>query len=473
MRLAERYSPLAVKDNDDVGSNPTSNRPMLEIIETRLDRRSLLGGMAAGGALGLYGTGVWMAPPARAQDKPVSTLTFQEIEHGIDETHHVAKGYSANVLIRWGDKLFADSPDFDPARLSAGAAERQFGYNCDFIAFMPLPLGSGSSDSGLLCVNHEYTNGELMFPGLTADDIAKKVSKEQAEVEMASHGVSIVEIRKANGAWQVVTDGKLNRRVSMVSGRMKVSGPAAGHDRLKTRADPTGAEVVGTLNNCAGGQTPWGTYLTAEENFNGYFGGDAEKQPLAAQNKRYGVSRDSWYAWWKHFDRFNVEKEPNEPNRFGWIVEIDPYDPASTPMKRTALGRFKHEGATTVVNKDGRVVIYSGDDERFEYIYRFVTKGIYDPANRAANLNLLDEGTLYAARFGDDGKLDWLPLVHGEGPLTSANQRIFEPGRCGHRSPPRRRPVGRHPHGSTGGYRAQPRERQGLRHPDQQQPPQA
>jgi secreted PhoX family phosphatase len=358
---------------------------------------------------------------AAAADKPVSTLTFEEIEHGIDENHHVAKGYSARVLIRWGDRMFADAPEFDAVKLNAGAAEKQFGYNCDFIAFMPLPRGSNSSDSGLLCVNHEYTNGELMFPGLTVDDIAAKVTREQAEIEIASHGVSVVEVRKAGGAWRVVTDSRMNRRFPLSSAKMKVSGPAAGHDRLKTRADPSGAEVVGTANNCAGGVTPWGTYLTAEENFNGYFGGNAEKQPQAALYKRYAISKDSWYSWWKYHDRFDVEKEPNEPNRFGWIVELDPYDPGSTPVKRTALGRFKHEGATVVVNKDGRIVVYSGDDERFEYLYKFVTKGIYDPDDRSANLNLHDEGTLYVARFADDGKLQWLPLVHGEGPLTSAN----------------------------------------------------
>ena len=325
------------------------------------------------------------------------------------------------MLICWGDKMFPDLPAFDAKNLSAGTQEKQFGYNCDFIAYMPLPAGSNGSENGLLCVNHEYTNGELMFPGLTADDIATKVTEEQTAIEMAAHGVSVVEIRKTGGAWQVVADSKMNRRFATASAKMRVSGPAAGNARLKTTADATGTEVFGTLNNCAGGTTPWGTYLTAEENFNGYFGGDAEKQPQAAAYKRYTITKDSWYSWWKYHDRFNVEKEPNEPNRFGWIVEIDPYDPGSTPVKRTALGRIKHEGATTVVNKDGRVVVYSGDDERFEYLYKFVTKGTYNPSDRAANMNLLDEGTLYVAKFTDDGKLQWLPLVHGDGPLTPAN----------------------------------------------------
>jgi hypothetical protein len=420
MALSDLYPPVKIADRDDIGSNPTANRPIVDIIEARLSRRSALRGLAAGGAIGLFG-GTMTSRLALAADNP-STLTFEEIEHGIDETHHVAKGYSANVLIRWGDKMLADSPEFDPKNLSAGAQEKQFGYNCDYIAFMPLPIGSNSSENGLLCVNHEYTNGELMFPGLTADDEATtKVTKDQAEIEIAAHGISFVEIRKTGGAWQVVADGQFNRRFPLGSAKMTISGPAAGHDRLKTNADPTGTEVFGTANNCAGGTTPWGTYLTAEENFNGYFGGDAEAQPQAAAYKRYGISKESRYSWWNYNDRFNVEKEPNEPNRFGWIVEMDPYDPGSTPIKRTALGRFKHEGATTIVNKDGRVVLYSGDDERFDYLYKFVTKGTFNPGDRAANMSLLDEGTLYVAKFAADGKLQWLPLVHGEGPLTSAN----------------------------------------------------
>ncbi|MGD9537245.1 MAG: PhoX family phosphatase [Alphaproteobacteria bacterium] len=396
------------------GSERTDTPSIATLIERRLSRRDLLKGAAAVTAAGALGAGAALRPrPAQA----AGGLPFAELTKTMDETHHVAAGYQAQVLLRWGDPVVAGAPAFDPAAQSADAQEKQFGYNCDFVAFMPLPLGSGASDRGLLCVNHEYTIPPLMFPGFSAD----AVSAAQVETELAAHGHSVVEIRKAGDAWEVVLDSPYNRRLSLRSTEIAVSGPVAGHDRLKTKADPSGALVLGTLNNCAGGVTPWGTVLIAEENFHQYFSGDPAKTAEGANYKRVGIKGEPEYPWGSFVDRFDVEKEPNEPNRFGWIVELDPYEPASKPVKRTALGRFKHEAATCVVNKDGRVVVYSGDDERFDYVYRFVTGGKFDPANRAANMSLLDSGTLHVGRFDADGSLEWLPLVHGQGPLTEAN----------------------------------------------------
>jgi secreted PhoX family phosphatase len=238
---------------------------------------------------------------------------------------------------------------------------------------------------------------------------------------MAAQGFSIVEIAKEGSEWRVVRDSRHNRRIS-ANAPMRISGPAAGSPRMQTSADPTGTRSFGTFNNCAGGTTPWGTMLTAEENVQNYFSGDAGKGPEAASRKRYGISGKGRYAeWGRYFDRFNLDKEPNEPNRFGWIVEIDPYDPNHTSVKRTALGRCAHECATHAVSHDGRVAIYSGDDARMEFVYKFVTERPYDPKNREANRELLDRGTLYVARFEENGKMRWLPLVHGQGPLTAAN----------------------------------------------------
>ena len=325
------------------------------------------------------------------------------------------------MLLRWGDPLFADSPEFDPTKQTAEAQARQFGYNNDYVGYIAI---DGSAEHGLLVVNHEYTNPHLMFPGLVtvADGKAKQapLSKEQVDVEMAAHGGTVVEIRKVSGKWQVVRDGKLNRRITSNT-EMALSGPVAGHDRVRTNADPAGTKVFGTINNCAGGVTPWGTYVMAEENIHGYFSGELpEGHKEAANYKRLGIPEGA-YEWGAHYDRFNLAREPNEPNRFGWIVEVDVNDPNSVPRKRTAMGRFKHEGAESIVAKDGRVVFYLGDDERFDYVYKFVTAGKFNAADRAANRDLLDDGTLSVARFAEDGTVEWLPIVFGQGPLTAEN----------------------------------------------------
>ncbi|WP_137136852.1 PhoX family phosphatase [Rhizobium sp. FKY42] len=412
-----------LEEADGEGHNISDNATMGEIISKRFSRRNFLQGSLAVSAIAATVSPVALmsADEARAAGKAGSAFNFNEIEAGVDAKHHVAEGYNADVLLRWGDAVLPGAPNFDPLKQTAEAQAKQFGYNNDYVGFIPL---EGSSTHGLLVVNHEYTNPHLMFPGLVkiVDGKVKqnKLSKEQVDVEMAAHGGTIVEIRKQNGKWQVIADGKMNRRITSNT-PMQITGPAAGHDRLKTAADPTGTKVFGTLNNCAGGVTPWGTYIMAEENFHGYFQGKLpEGHAEAANYKRYGVPEGS-YEWGNFYDRFDLSKEPNEPNRFGWIVEVDAMDPTSTPKKRTALGRFKHEGAESIVAKNGKVVFYLGDDERFDYVYKFVTDGTFNPKDRKANMDLLDKGTLYVAKFGEDGSMQWLPMVHGQGPLTEAN----------------------------------------------------
>ena len=411
---------------EDVGRNPSGNPTMGDIINRRFSRRGFLGGSLAVSAIAATVSPLALMIADEARAEGMSAFSFDEVEAGVDDTHHVAAGYDADVLLRWGDKVFADSPEFDPNNQTPESQLRQFGYNNDYVGFIPL---EGTEDRGLLVVNHEYTNAELMFPnwatiGKNAEGKDKVImgefTRDIVDIEMAAHGGTVIEIVRKDGKWTPVLDGKMNRRLH-VGTEMMLTGPAAGHDRLKTNADPSGTKVFGTLNNCAGGITPWGTWLMAEENFHGYFTGELPEGHRETENyKRYGAPA-GWYNWGQHHDRFDVSKEPNEPNRFGWVVEVDPMDPNSVPKKRTALGRVKHEGAESVVNKDGRVVLYCGDDERFDYVYKFVTAGTFNPDDRAANMNLLDDGTLYVARFNEDGTVDWMPLVHGEGPLTGEN----------------------------------------------------
>lgn len=417
-----REKPLEL---EDIGSNPRPEKTIGELIERRLSRRAALRGLVGAAATAtmaeqlLVSAGTALAAPE--QGGP-SSLGFRELSHQMAQRDAVAEGYEIQTVIRWGDPVLPDAPAFDPRNQSAEAQATQFGYNNDYVDFFPLPRGSKSSTHGLLAVNHEYTDTQMMFPGMGTDEKARlNTTAEQARTELMAHGMSVVEIRKENGRWALVRAGRLNRRITGDT-PMRISGPAAGHDRMKTSADPTGRVVRGTLNNCAGGNTPWGTVLTAEENFNQYFGGGAAKTGTqATAYRRYGIVEQASYAWPKHMDRFNLDKEPNEPNRFGWIVEFDPYDPESVPVKRTALGRFKHEGCTHALCPDGRVAFYSGDDERFDYIYKFVTAHAWNPHDPAANRDLLDEGTLYVARFNEDGTMNWLPLVHGQGPLTAEN----------------------------------------------------
>lgn len=412
----------AFEEAENAGSNPSGNPSIGDVIAARYHRRDILKG-----ALGVAAIAATVSPLALAASQKahaaVAGFKFKEVAAGVDERHHVAEGYDADILIRWGDAVLPGAPAFDPAQQSAAAQKQQFGYNNDYIGYLPMPGAANPSAHGLLVVNHEYTNEELMFSGVgeqeTKEAAFAKMTKELVDIEKAAHGGAVIEIRRDNGKWSVVPNSKYARRIDADT-VIEITGPAVGNDRLKTKADPTGRRALGMLNNCAGGVTPWGTWLSCEENFNGYFWGKvADDDPQAKAFKRYGVP-SNWYAWGKFEDRFDIAKEPNEANRFGWVVEIDPFDPNSTPKKRTAMGRFKHEGAAGITNKDGRYVVYQGDDERFDYVYKFVTQAAVS-TDRAANRDILDSGTLYVAKYNADGSGEWMPLTHGQGPLTAAN----------------------------------------------------
>ncbi|ELE5891632.1 PhoX family phosphatase [Vibrio fluvialis] len=385
-----------------------------EMIEARLSRRRFLAGSAAVSA----GAFLTLNPVAKAvAAKPQSSLlNFEPVPASTADMVVVPKGYKATPLMSWGDPIFADAPAFDQSgKQDSRAQERQFGDNTDGMSFFPI-----SDDRAVMAINNEYTNYEYLFDHKGAAMTADDVRKAQAAV-----GVTVVEIVRKNGKWMIDREGQRNRRIT-ANTPMEITGPAAGSEWLKTKADPKGTLALGTFNNCSNGQTPWGTYLTCEENFDDFFGAN-EEGSVTADQKRYGIeAKTSDYKWHQHDERFDVTKNPNEPNRFGWIVEIDPHNPDSTPMKRTALGRFKHENAAFTLNSDGYAVVYLGDDERGEHLYRFVSKNRYQKGNDAANRKLLEEGTLYVAKFDMQdkelkGQGRWIELTFGKNGLTPEN----------------------------------------------------
>lgn len=384
-----------------------------KIIDAGLSRRRFMQGGAT--AMGLFLAANPLAKAVAATTNLESKLLgFKKIPVSTADTFVVPEGYVAKPLISWGDPILKGAPMFDESGTQPASAQAgQFGDNTDGMTFFPL-----SEDRALLAVNNEYTNYKLLFDHkgntMTADDVKKA---------QAAHGVSVFEIKRTADGWKYSKESDYNRRIT-ANTEMTLTGPAAGHDLLKTSADISGKKVLGTFNNCANGQTPWGTYLTCEENFNGYFAKPGAE--LNGHEKRYGIKDDSKYKWFKFDDRFDITKEPNEPNRHGWVVEIDPMDPTSTPLKRTALGRFKHENAAVIVADNGHVVVYLGDDERGEHLYKFVSKNKYNAADKAANRSLLEEGTLYVSRFAaKDGEVkgngEWIELTHGKNGLTKEN----------------------------------------------------
>jgi len=409
-------------DENDQRNHPRPDETdFSRMVDAALSRRQLLG--AAGAGLGLFFGGQGLAQAAVGQaSKRIGPgigpfIGFAPIPANSLDTVSVPAGYQWRVLASWGDAFLPGGTPFDPVTRGTAASQAlSIGDNNDGMSFFSL-----GADHAVIAVNNEYANYEYLFAN------GRCSSLEDTRKAQAAHGVSVFEVRRVAGVWQLQPNARLNRRIT-ANTEMRLSGPAAGSALLKTQADPSGTVALGTFNNCANGRTPWGTYLTCEENFNGYFG-SAESLPQnvaeSAAFKRYGISAKGAGINWHPFDeRFDLAKNPNEPNRFGWVVEIDPMDPTSTPIKRTALGRVKHENAEVVVNADGHVVVYMGDDEKGEHIYKFVSAKKFDAKNPKAIRDLLDEGTLYVARFAAvDGKAEgegeWLELTHGKNGLTA------------------------------------------------------
>ncbi len=420
---------------NDLTLNPSGNESIHDVI-ARIDpsrRRFLRGGvggvaLASAGGLTLGGliNTVHAAPVPPSVGFP--GIGFESVPASVAPVADrvvVPAGYTARAFAAWGDPIMPGGPAFaGDASQDAAAQLMQFGQHNDGMHFFPL---GGASDRGLLCVNHEYTHEEIHY---TDGQVGAGYTIAKTRKSQAAHGVSVVEARRIRGSWTVMTNSRYGRRIT-ANTPMRITGPAAGHALMKTKeyqvtdagSVPTGnttdgTVAYGTMNNCAHGYTPWGTYLTCEENWNGYFGSTtgvvdtSTTTEIGKLNRRYGVSAGGFgYRWHTTDERLDVSKNPNEPHLQGWVVEIDPFDPASTPVKRTWLGRFKHESAQYVVDADNSFAVYMGDDERNEYIYKYVARRKFNPERRFLNRSLLDDGMLYVARFDANGTGQWIALA--------------------------------------------------------------
>ncbi|MEO1640475.1 MAG: PhoX family phosphatase [Pseudomonadota bacterium] len=389
------------------------------VVDRALSRRGFLGGVLAfGSGAAVMGVAGLKGTTAMAQQS--SRFAFDQLAPQTDGTVHVPAGYKWETLVRWGDPLFGDAPEWDPATgIPTEGSDRVFGENTDGMELFH------QGDTELLVVNSEYTNRRINLPA--AQDGVPASAGDVLRLQNFQ-GVTVMEVTEGENGWEVVVDSPYNRRIHHNT-EMRIDGPAAGHDLMKTAADPTGTVALGTHNNCGSGRTPWGTYLTCEENFNGYFGSTAESHDALpevnqAGFKRYGVGIDGWgYDYHKWDARYDVSQNPNEPHRHGYIVEIDPWNPDATPVKHTALGRFKHENAAYALTPEGQVVVYMGDDERGEYMYKWTSRDIYVPGGDTSTL--LSEGTLSVAKFNDDGTGIWIPLTPEDTGMTEAEIAMF------------------------------------------------
>ena len=413
---------------DDQSINPSSSTSLGQLVDR--SRRNLLKGGMGLAALGFLGGGL---SACRSAAQSNSLIGFTGIPTQLDpkfDSVQVAPGYSARTFFSWGDAVLADAPEWNPDASDDWQAQlKQAGDNHDGMHFFP--FAENPDSHGLLVMNHEYVNPPLHPNGMSFIDGKRPL--DEVRKEQAAHGLSVIEVKKdAQGQWQRVMPSRYNRRISAMT-PMAVSGPLAGNDALKTASDPSGREIIGTFNNCSSGFTPWGTYLVCEENWHNYFvNHDAADMATRVSHKRYGIEGkglSKLYGWETADPRFSATPDPsqphgghvNEPNRFGWVVEVDPFDPQSKPVKRTAFGRYCRECSVLSLGEDGRMAFYSGDDTKGEYVYKFVPAGRYVPGADQANRQLLNSGTLYVARFNADGSGEWLALVHGQNGLTAEN----------------------------------------------------
>ena len=458
--------------DDDIVTNPSGNPHINDLVADRLRspaRRTLLRGGLGLGTLGMMSGAAAVLTACGGSDDPApapppappagltrpAALGFTAIAKSVADTLNVAAGYTASVLFRLGDPMTAATPAYmnDGTDAAASFANRA-GDHHDGMQFFGLTAGGAysttASDRGLLVLNHEAITPAFLHPaGQTIVAGARTVADEVLK-EFYVHGVSVVEVRKSatTGAWSYAQDSAFNRRVHTLT-EMEISGPLRGAPPMVTKFSPTGTRVRGTVNNCANGYTPWGTYLACEENWAGYFrrivatdNANRSAKELAAL-ARYGVAGNGRELWAtvtpdtadNLYGRWNAmvlgataaDDYRNGPNTYGWNVEIDPFNGTSVPKKRTAMGRMAHEGAWIAKPVAGKpLVFYMGCDSRNEYIYKYVSTQPWDAAdaNRTDRLAVgdkyLDSGKMYVARFNADGTGQWLELTFGLNNITAA-----------------------------------------------------
>jgi hypothetical protein len=454
-------------DFNDENSN-TSNNPSFDSVwQARLNRRGvLLGGVGGVGSMMLGGAGLaasGVAAAAQAAALAKGKLGFKAVAKSLADTVVVPAGYSASVLYALGDPLTGTTPAYKNDG-SDTDHENRAGDHHDGMEWFGLDKSGkpsrSSVDRGLLAVNHEATTDEKLSSFfLHANGGASTLPRPAAEVdkETAIHGVSVVEVKKAGKKWATVPASSFNFRLTALSDNLQLTGPARGSALLKTKHSTDGTKTRGTLNNCGTGKTPWGTFLTGEENWAGYFFRSATDDAARADKsvvalKRYGrsqgaASRHGWesagsddkYVRWNNSQlgtsTDGSDDYRNEMNTFGYIVEIDAYDKTKAARKRTALGRFAHESAAFGKPVVGQpLAVYMGDDSRGEYIYKFVSAKTWaaadaNPADRITTGDTyLDAGKLFVAKFNSDGSGGWIelttsnPLISGYAAYAFADQ---------------------------------------------------